>query len=177
MKLDCWPDFVTLVWTESRSEADTSLFRLGNCFPSSLTAEEAVFNVYFSDCNFRRLVSSRMMSTSSKPFWKTNAFCLTQVSGDHLMYTNDLTYVSSPGSDIEPFSQLVICSYKRWMFTLLTAFEFTISCCFSPSVLFPAGPKAGTLWLMNRCLTLTVKESWLSVFPSWMVGVEVKPHR
>lgn len=60
MKLNCWPDFVTLVWTESTLQADTSLFRLGNCFPSSVTAGEAVFHVYFSDCNFRMLVSSNI---------------------------------------------------------------------------------------------------------------------
>ncbi|KAK2821955.1 hypothetical protein Q5P01_022020 [Channa striata] len=90
MKLKCWPDFVTLVWTESRSQADTSLFRLGNCFPTSVTAREVVFNVYFNDCNFRILVT-----------------------GDQLMYTNDLTYVSTPGSDLHPFTHLVVCSYKR----------------------------------------------------------------
>lgn len=58
MKLDCGPDFVTLVWTESRSQVDTSLFRLGNCFPTSFSPREAVFSVDVNSCNFRRLVSN-----------------------------------------------------------------------------------------------------------------------
>ncbi|XP_070830811.1 zona pellucida sperm-binding protein 3-like [Chaetodon trifascialis] len=90
MKLDCRPDFVTLVWTESRSQADTSLFRLGNCFPTSLSAREAVFSVDLNDCNFRRMVT-----------------------GDQLMYTNDLTYISSPHSHIHPFTHPVVCAYER----------------------------------------------------------------
>ncbi|KAM9349981.1 zona pellucida sperm-binding protein 3-like [Symphorus nematophorus] len=90
MKLDCRPDYMTLVWTESRSQADTSLFRLGNCFPTSVSAREAVFSVELSDCNFRRLVT-----------------------GDQLMYTNDLTYISSPDSQILPFTHSVVCAYER----------------------------------------------------------------
>ncbi|XP_028988239.2 zona pellucida sperm-binding protein 3-like [Betta splendens] len=91
MKLNCWPDFVMLVWTESRSQADFARFRLGNCSPTSFTASEAVFNVYFSNCNFRRLIT-----------------------GDRLMYTNELSYVSSPGSDLaHTITHLVVCSYKR----------------------------------------------------------------
>lgn len=58
MKLDCKGGFVTLVWTDGRSQMDTSLLRLGSCFPTSLTDREAVFTVDFNDCNFRRLVSS-----------------------------------------------------------------------------------------------------------------------
>ncbi|XP_075954302.1 zona pellucida sperm-binding protein 3-like [Anarhichas minor] len=85
MKLKCGPDFVTLVWTESRSQADFSLFRLGNCFPTSISATEAVFSVDVNDCNFRRIVT-----------------------GDHLMYTNDLTYSSSPD-----FTYPVACAYER----------------------------------------------------------------
>ncbi|KAE8291334.1 hypothetical protein D5F01_LYC10932 [Larimichthys crocea] len=90
MKLDCHPDFVTLVWTESRSQADTSLFRLGSCFPTSVTAREAVFSVDFNNCNFRRMVA-----------------------GNQLMYANDLTYISSPDSHILPFSHPVACAYER----------------------------------------------------------------
>ncbi|XP_044224925.1 zona pellucida sperm-binding protein 3-like [Thunnus albacares] len=90
MKLDCMPDYVSLVWTESRSQADTSLFRLGNCFPTSSSAREAVFNVDLSDCNFNRMVS-----------------------GDQMVYTNDLTYVSSPDSLIPPFTHQVMCAYER----------------------------------------------------------------
>lgn len=56
MKLDCEPDFVTLVWTENRAQADTSLFRLGSCFPTSFSPREAVFRVDFNDCNFSRMV-------------------------------------------------------------------------------------------------------------------------
>ncbi|XP_026169939.1 zona pellucida glycoprotein 3f, tandem duplicate 1 [Mastacembelus armatus] len=90
MKLDCWPDFVMLVWTDSRSQADTSLFRLGNCFPTRFTAREAVFSVYFKDCNFRRMVS-----------------------GDQLIYTNNLTYGVLPNSHNAPFTHPVVCAYKR----------------------------------------------------------------
>nr|XP_046265533.1 zona pellucida sperm-binding protein 3-like isoform X2 [Scatophagus argus] len=90
MKLECRPDFVILVWTESRSQADLSLFRLGNCFPTSFSARAAVFNVDVNDCNFRRMVT-----------------------GDQLTYTNDLTYISSPDSHILPFSHPVVCAYER----------------------------------------------------------------
>ncbi|XP_068594104.1 zona pellucida sperm-binding protein 3-like [Cebidichthys violaceus] len=84
MKLDCGPDFVTLVWTENRPQADLSLFRLGNCFPTSFSATQAVFSVDVNDCNFRRIVT-----------------------GDNLMYTNDLTYSSSD------FTYPVACAYER----------------------------------------------------------------
>ncbi|XP_070701582.1 zona pellucida sperm-binding protein 3-like [Pempheris klunzingeri] len=90
MKLDCRTDSVTLVWTESRSQADPSLFRLGSCFPTSFTDREAVFNVDFNDCNFRRMVT-----------------------GDQLTYTNDLTYFSFPDSHILPISHPVVCAYER----------------------------------------------------------------
>ncbi|XP_040911279.1 uncharacterized protein LOC121193160 [Toxotes jaculatrix] len=90
MKLDCKPDFVMLVWTESRPQADPSLFRLGNCFPTSFTAREVVFSVDLNDCNFRRMVT-----------------------GDQLIYTNDLTFVSSPDSHILPFTHPVVCTYER----------------------------------------------------------------
>ncbi|XP_062285059.1 zona pellucida sperm-binding protein 3-like [Scomber scombrus] len=90
MELDCRPDHVSLVWTESRSQADTSLVRLGNCLPTSVTAREAVFNVDFNECNFRRLVS-----------------------GDQLVYTNDLTYESSPDSHVQSFTHPVVCAFER----------------------------------------------------------------
>ncbi|XP_074506440.1 zona pellucida glycoprotein 3f, tandem duplicate 1 [Sebastes fasciatus] len=90
MTLDCRPDLVTLVWTESRAQADMSLFRLGSCLPTSLSVGEAVFSVDLNDCNFRRLVT-----------------------GNHLMYTNDLTYLSSPGSHIVGFTHPVVCAYER----------------------------------------------------------------
>uniref|UniRef100_UPI0037E9A648 zona pellucida sperm-binding protein 3-like n=1 Tax=Semicossyphus pulcher TaxID=241346 RepID=UPI0037E9A648 len=90
MKLDCRPDFVTLVWTESRPQADTSLFRLGNCFPTSVSLREAVFSVDVNDCNFKRLVT-----------------------GDKLIYLNDLTYISSPDSHIVPFTHPVVCVHER----------------------------------------------------------------
>lgn len=63
MKLDCMSDSVTLVWTANGHQEDTSLIRLGTCFPTSVTQREAVFSVYFSDCNFRRLVTNG-------PTWK-----------------------------------------------------------------------------------------------------------
>ncbi|XP_071347378.1 zona pellucida sperm-binding protein 3-like [Trachinotus anak] len=89
MKLDCRPDFVTLVWTDSRSQTDLSLFRLGNCFPTSFTAREVVFSVDLNDCNFRRMVT-----------------------GAHLIYSNDLIYTSSD-SHILPFTHPVVCTYER----------------------------------------------------------------
>lgn len=58
MDLDCGPDYVTLVWTENRRQTDTSLYRLGNCLPTSVSIREAVFSVTFNDCNFRLLVST-----------------------------------------------------------------------------------------------------------------------
>uniref|UniRef100_A0A4W6CPT2 Zona pellucida glycoprotein 3f, tandem duplicate 1 n=1 Tax=Lates calcarifer TaxID=8187 RepID=A0A4W6CPT2_LATCA len=90
MKLDCRPGFVTVVWTESRSQADPSLFRLGNCFPTSITAREVVFSVDFNDCNFR-----------------------TMVTGNQLIYTNDLLYISSPDSSVLPVIHPVVCTYER----------------------------------------------------------------
>lgn len=56
MKLDCEPGFVTLVWTDSRALADTSLFRLGSCPPTSFSPREAVFRVDVNDCDFSRMV-------------------------------------------------------------------------------------------------------------------------
>ncbi|AWP04574.1 zona pellucida sperm-binding protein 3-like [Scophthalmus maximus] len=90
MKLDCRPDHMTLVWTESRTQVDPSLFRLGNCFPTSVAAREAAFSVALNDCNFKRMVT-----------------------GDHLLYTNDLTFISSPDSHLLPFSHPVVCAYER----------------------------------------------------------------
>ncbi|KAF7222921.1 zona pellucida sperm-binding protein 3 [Nothobranchius furzeri] len=90
MKLDCRTDYMTLVWTDPRSQADFSLFRLGSCFPTSFTAREVAFNVEFDDCSFRKLVT-----------------------GDELTYSNDLIYTSSPDSSVLPFALPVVCSYKR----------------------------------------------------------------
>ncbi|KAM4604662.1 zona pellucida sperm-binding protein 3-like [Polymixia lowei] len=90
MKLDCGPGVVKLVWTESRSKADLSFLRLGDCSPNSFSSTEAVFNVEFSDCNFRRMVT-----------------------GDWFMYTNDLTYVSPPDAQLLAFTHPVTCAYER----------------------------------------------------------------
>ncbi|XP_076018470.1 zona pellucida glycoprotein 3f, tandem duplicate 1 [Genypterus blacodes] len=90
MKLDCGPDFVTLVWTESRSQADPSLLHLGNCFPNTVSGMEAKFNVDLGDCDFRKMVT-----------------------GDTITYTNDLTYDSTPDSVIDPFTHPVVCVYER----------------------------------------------------------------
>ncbi|KAM8849331.1 zona pellucida sperm-binding protein 3-like [Spinachia spinachia] len=79
MKLDCRPDSVTVVWTEGRSQADTSLFRLGSCFPTSFSATQAVF----------------------------------RVTGDYLMYTNDLTYGLSSDSQSVASTHPVVCAFKR----------------------------------------------------------------
>ncbi|XP_022052841.2 zona pellucida sperm-binding protein 3-like [Acanthochromis polyacanthus] len=90
MKVDCRPDYMTVVWSDSRSQADTSLFRLGTCVPTSVSAREAVFSVRLDDCNFRTLVT-----------------------GDHQMYTNDLVYYSPPNSLMPSFSLPVVCAYER----------------------------------------------------------------
>ncbi|KAL3054745.1 zona pellucida sperm-binding protein 3-like [Trematomus bernacchii] len=90
MKVDCGPDFVTLMWTESRPQADTSLLRLGSCFPTSFSASEAYFYVDLTDCNFRILVT-----------------------GDALVYSNDLTYVASADSYNLAFTHPVVCAYER----------------------------------------------------------------
>ncbi|XP_033935964.1 zona pellucida sperm-binding protein 3-like isoform X1 [Pseudochaenichthys georgianus] len=90
MKVDCGPDFVTLMWTESRPQADTSLLRLGSCFPTSFSAGEAYFYVDLTDCNFRILVT-----------------------GDVLLYSNDLTYAASDDSYNLAFTHPVVCAYER----------------------------------------------------------------
>ncbi|XP_030016863.1 uncharacterized protein LOC115437695 [Sphaeramia orbicularis] len=90
MKLDCQRDFISLVWTDRRYQVDTSLFRLGNCFPTSLSATEAVFKVQLNDCNSVRAVS-----------------------GGQIVYSNNLTYVSSPDSHIQGFTIPVVCEYER----------------------------------------------------------------
>ncbi|XP_041848015.1 zona pellucida sperm-binding protein 3-like [Melanotaenia boesemani] len=90
LKLDCKPGHVTLVWMDSRSQADTSLFRLGSCFPTSFTSRDVFFSVEFNNCDFRRLVT-----------------------GNELNYTNELIYPSYPGSHVLPFTLPVVCSYER----------------------------------------------------------------
>lgn len=77
MKLDCEPGFVTLVWTDSRALADTSLFRLGSCVPTSVSPREAVFTVDVNDCNFSRMVGQASHSSVDLggPCW-LNAVCL-----------------------------------------------------------------------------------------------------
>ena len=56
MNVDCGPNGLTLVWTESRSLMDFSLLRLGSCQPTTVSSEAAMFSVKFVDCNFRRTV-------------------------------------------------------------------------------------------------------------------------
>ncbi|XP_019961368.2 zona pellucida sperm-binding protein 3-like [Paralichthys olivaceus] len=90
MTLDCRPDSVMLVWTESRTLVDPSLFRLSDCFPTSFSGRQVVFNVGFNDCSFRTLVT-----------------------GNRLIYSNDLMYISSSDSHILPFTHPVVCSYER----------------------------------------------------------------
>ncbi|KAM6918485.1 zona pellucida glycoprotein 3f, tandem duplicate 1 [Xenentodon cancila] len=81
---------MALVWSDSRSQADTSLFRLGSCLPTSFTSREVVFSVGLAECNFRQLVT-----------------------GNELTYTNELIYTSSPDSYVLPFTLPVVCSYER----------------------------------------------------------------
>ncbi|XP_013859971.1 zona pellucida glycoprotein 3f, tandem duplicate 1 [Austrofundulus limnaeus] len=90
MKLDCRSDHLNLVWTDGTSQTDFSLFRLGSCFPTSFTMKEVIFNVEFGDCSFKKLVT-----------------------GNELIYTNDLIYTSSPDSNVPPFSLPVVCSFER----------------------------------------------------------------
>ncbi|KAM9845458.1 zona pellucida sperm-binding protein 3-like [Aulostomus maculatus] len=91
MKLDCKPDFVTLVWKAGKSHVDPALLRLGNCLPTSVSSRETVFKVELADCNFRRLVT-----------------------GDQLVYSNDLTLVSSPDSyHVPSFTLPVVCTFNR----------------------------------------------------------------
>lgn len=47
---------MTVVWTENRAQADTSLLRLGSCLPTSSSPRESVFVVDVNDCNFSRMV-------------------------------------------------------------------------------------------------------------------------
>ncbi|XP_077357022.1 zona pellucida sperm-binding protein 3-like [Festucalex cinctus] len=89
VKLDCRPDFVTLVWTETRHHADTSLFRLGTCAPASSSVREATFNAEYTDCNFR-----------------------TMVTENKVVHTNDLLYLS-PDSQVQTLVHPVICVFDR----------------------------------------------------------------
>ncbi|XP_056149849.1 zona pellucida sperm-binding protein 3-like [Lampris incognitus] len=90
VKLDCRPDFVTVVWTTARARVDLSLVRLGTCSPTSVSTREVVFSVEFSDCDFRRIVT-----------------------GDQLVYTNDLTYMPTTDAHKWAFSHPVVCVYER----------------------------------------------------------------
>ncbi|XP_053294892.1 zona pellucida sperm-binding protein 3-like [Pleuronectes platessa] len=90
MKVDCRPDYVTLVWRENRNPVDPSHFRLGNCLPTSFSGREVIFTVGFNDCNFRRLVT-----------------------GNQLIHSNDLMHISSPDSHELSFTHQVVCSYER----------------------------------------------------------------
>ncbi|XP_077471719.1 zona pellucida sperm-binding protein 3-like [Stigmatopora argus] len=88
VKLDCRPDFVSLEWTE-RHHADTSLLRLGNCVPTSSSAREATFRVAYTNCNFR-----------------------TMVTGNQVVHTNDLIYLS-PETQGETYVHHVVCVFGR----------------------------------------------------------------
>ncbi|XP_075876690.1 zona pellucida sperm-binding protein 3-like [Nelusetta ayraudi] len=91
MKKDCRDDHVIVVSTVKRPLVDPSLFRLGGCFPDSVTQREAVFHVHFNDCGFTRLVS-----------------------GEQLLYSSHLTYDSSAEAKVAPFTgEPVVCEYKR----------------------------------------------------------------
>ncbi|KAK6302867.1 hypothetical protein J4Q44_G00272220 [Coregonus suidteri] len=90
LNVDCGLDSVTLRWRAAQSQMDPSLLRLGGCYPGRVSAGEAMFQVELSDCNFRRMVT-----------------------GDTLMYMNELTYTSAPKAQLKSFSHPVVCSYER----------------------------------------------------------------
>lgn len=62
MKLGCEPGYITLVWTENSAQADMSLFRLGTCYPTSVSPREVVFRVDVNDCNFSRMVCVKLLT-------------------------------------------------------------------------------------------------------------------
>lgn len=68
---DCRDDHVIVVSTVKRPLLDPSLFRLGSCFPNSVTQREAVFDVHFNDCGFTRLVTSCFTQT----LWCSSVLC------------------------------------------------------------------------------------------------------
>lgn len=120
MKKDCRDDHVIVVSTVKRPLVDPSLFRLGGCFPDSVTQREAVFHVHFNDCGFTRLVTS----CSTQTLWCSSVlcrvmpvWCLLQVTGDQLLYSSHLTYDSSAEAKVAPFTgEPVVCEYKRWAY-------------------------------------------------------------
>lgn len=61
MEVGCEPGYITLVWTDDGALADTSLFRLGTCLPTSFSSRESVFTVDVNDCNFSRLVRVKLL--------------------------------------------------------------------------------------------------------------------
>ncbi|KAJ8011767.1 hypothetical protein DPEC_G00061680 [Dallia pectoralis] len=90
IKVDCGADAVTLRWRAVRTQIDPSLLLLGDCPPSSVSAGEAIFQVELGDCNFKRMVT-----------------------GDTLMYMNELTFTSAPKAHVKSFSYPVVCAYER----------------------------------------------------------------
>ncbi|CAF97713.1 unnamed protein product [Tetraodon nigroviridis] len=90
MKLGCEPGYITLVWTENSAQVDMSLFRLGTCYPTSVSPREVVFRVDVNDCNFSRMVTGNVM-----------------------VYSNELVYADPHQSQLMPISHPVICEYPR----------------------------------------------------------------
>ncbi|KAL0966334.1 hypothetical protein UPYG_G00294020 [Umbra pygmaea] len=90
IKVDCGPDSVTLRWRVLRAQIDPSLLLLGDCSPNSVLPGEAMFQVDLGDCNFKRMVT-----------------------GDTMMFMNELTYTSTPKAHLKSFSYPVVCAYER----------------------------------------------------------------
>uniref|UniRef100_A0A3P8ZIJ6 ZP domain-containing protein n=1 Tax=Esox lucius TaxID=8010 RepID=A0A3P8ZIJ6_ESOLU len=90
IKVECGPDSVTLRWRALRAQIDPSLLLLGDCSPNSMSSGEAMFQVELGDCNFKRMVT-----------------------GDTLMYMNELTFTSAPKPHVKTFSYPVVCAYER----------------------------------------------------------------
>lgn len=175
MKKDCRDDHVIVVSTVKRPLVDPSLFRLGSCFPDSVTQREAVFNVHFNDCGFTRLVTSCSTQTlwcssvlcSVMPVW-----CLLQVTGDQLLYSSYLTYDSSAEAKVAPFTgEPVVCEYKRWAYktNFMTDNIWWFWC------VFYAGPAPTTLRCMRRSLKPLVLRLWGSTSDSWTVSAKCFP--
>lgn len=49
--------------------------------------------------------------------------CPSQVTGDVIVYSNELIYMPLDHSKVMPFSHPVVCTYPRWVFTPLKNLE------------------------------------------------------
>lgn len=175
MKLDCEPGFITLVWTENRAQADTSLFRLGTCFPTSFSPREAVFRVDVNDCNFSRMVCVCVrVKLLTVEFAAASAdwvpcMSLTGHRWCHglLQWAGLYAPGSVPGSALQPpcclhISEVGAHVNLKWVPQILflnglDLFRYT-------------GPKTGTLVFTTRCSIPLVRRILCSIWELWMVG-------